>query len=357
MGVKLDYTFPRRAGMRFKAGLDAATVHGHELFETRDPDGRAGPAVDAAVRGGDVSFYAQASIAPWRWWELRPGARFDSHSAPLAGTARQVSPRVRLNVYPSVATTVWLYYGRLFVPSEVEDFHVLSGAASGGEVGLPTVPERDDFYEVGAVHRLAHGLTAKLVAYHKRSAPAVDDNTLPGTGVTTAVNLAQVRVTGVESVLEVRPHGPLSGYLNVALNHAYGRGPITGGFIPTEYPTGTFDLDHDQRLSIAGGASYAARIFYVSLTGIYGSGLTNGRPDAAENRTGLFDFNRAVKVDPSFVVNASVGTAFALRGMLVRPQLFIDNVLDQRYVLKGAFTSGAAIGRPRSILLRVSVGG
>jgi hypothetical protein len=143
----------------------------------------------------------------------------------------------------------------------------------------------------------------------------------------------------------------------VALNHAYGRGPVTGGFIPTEYPTGTFDLDHDQRLSVVGSATYSARAWFASLTGIYGSGLTNGRPDAVGNRTGLFDFNRAVKVDPSFVVNASIGTAFALGAALVRPQLFIDNVLDQRYVLKGAFTSGAAIGRPRSILLRVSVGG
>jgi len=33
-------------------------------------------------------------------------------------------------------------------------------------------------------------------------------------------------------VLEIRPAGPISAYANVALNHAYGYGPITGGFFP-----------------------------------------------------------------------------------------------------------------------------
>ena len=32
----------------------------------------------------------------------------------------------------------------------------------------------------------------------------------------------------------MRPRGPLSGYLNFALNHAYGTGPITGGFFPVD---------------------------------------------------------------------------------------------------------------------------
>ncbi len=101
-----------------------------------------------------------------------------------------------------------------------------------------------------------------------------------------------MRITGVEGVLEVRPSGPLSGYINAALNHAYGYGAITGGFFPTEPPAGTFDLDHDQRLSIVGSATYSPNRFYASATGIYGSGLTNGVDPGdcgCSYGTGLFD--------------------------------------------------------------------
>src|SRR5256885_8490454 len=42
------------------------------------------------------------------------------------------------------------------------------------------------------------------------------------------------------------PYTTLFRSLNVALNHAYGRGPITGGFFPEQTPPGYFDLDHDR---------------------------------------------------------------------------------------------------------------
>src|SRR3989449_9395581 len=113
----------------------------------------------------------------------------------------------------------------------------------------PTLPERDDFYEVGYVHRFPLGVVTKLSAYHKRSSPGIDDNTVPGSSIVTSVNIDQVRITGIEGVVEIRPKGPVSAYVNLALNHAYGYGAITGGFFPVVPPSGTFDLDHDQRLS------------------------------------------------------------------------------------------------------------
>ena len=96
-----------------------------------------------------------------------------------------------------------------------------------------TLPERDDFFEAGLIQRIPRlGMIAKLSAYHKRSDPGIDDNTVPGSSIVTDVNIAQVRITGLESVLEFRPGGPFTGYMNAALNHAYGVGTITGGFFP-----------------------------------------------------------------------------------------------------------------------------
>jgi len=34
----------------------------------------------------------------------------------------------------------------------------------------------------------------------------------------------------------------------------------------------------------------------------------------------------------------------------------MDNVFDRAYLLKGAFFSGASVGRPRTVQLRVSIG-
>ena len=354
-GLKVDYTLRLSEHLQFKTGTLASLTRGHEDFEARDQQGNPGPASNSDLRGSDVGVYAQASIAPSEKWELRPGVRYDAHDAPFAGTRTQVSPRIRLNIYPDAANTLWFYYGRLFVPTNVEDLRAITSSAQGGVAAQPTLPERDDFFEVGFVHRFPFGVVAKLSAYHKSSSPGIDDNTVPGSTIVTSVNIAKVRITGVETVLEVRPGGPVTGYLNLALNHAYGHGPITGGFFPAETPTGNFDLDHDQRLSGVASVNYAAHRLFLNATGTYGSGLSNGSDPDASFGTGLFDFNRSIHVDPSFILNLSSGYTFDAGGLELRPQIYVDNVFDKKYLLKGAFFSGASVGRPRSVLVRLNL--
>ena len=106
-------------------------------------------------------------------------------------------------------------------------------------------------------------------------------------------------MTGIEAVAEIRPRGPVSGYFNVALNHAYGYGPITGGFFPTAPPTTPHDLDHDQRLSVVASGLYSHQGLFVSVTGIYGSGLISATPPDSTYRTGLLAFDKKNHVDPA----------------------------------------------------------
>lgn len=360
-GAKVDYTLRLSHALGFKFGALPSYTTGHELFQTVAADGGQGPVSNSALSGHDIGVYAQTSIAPVEWFELRTGVRYDSHVAPFAGDQHQLSPRVRLNFFPDPANTIYLYYGRLFIPTNIEDLRAITSAADSGVVAQPTLPERDDFYELGYVHRFPFGVVAKLSAYHKSSSPGIDDNTIPGSAITTSVNIEQVRITGLEAAFEVRPSGPLSGYLNFALNHAYGFGTITGGFFPSAPPQSDFDLDHDQRISALASAVYSANRFYVGATGIYGSGLTNGlTPDPSDPTlprygTGLFDFNSGYKVDPSFITNLSAGYTVLLGSTVVRPQVYVDNVFNRDYVLKGAFFSGASIGRPRTFEFRLDV--
>jgi len=358
-GIKADYTTRPADGLEFKVGTSSSVTRGHEDFTTFAASGAPGPSSNSDLTGSDVGVYAQTVYSPSEQVEIRTGVRYDSHAAPFAGNQNQVSPRIRLNYYPSTLTTLYAYYGRLFVPTNVEDLRAITSAAQAGEATQPTLPERDNFYEAGLIQRLPNAaLNFKFSAYHKESSPGIDDNTVPGSAIVTSVNIATVKITGLEAVLEYRPEGPFSAYTNAALAHAYGHGPITGGFFPTDTPEGFFDLDHDQRLSIVGSGTYAPGRFFLSGTVTYGSGLTNGVDPADCNcsyGTGLFDFNRGIKVASSTVIDASVGyTITAGRGVF-QPSLFVDNILNTKYLLKGAFFSGPSVGRPRSIQARLKV--
>jgi hypothetical protein len=358
VGVKADYSFHPAREVEFKFGTLTQFTRGREDFVTTTSTGATGPASNSNLKGWDAGGYGQISISPTEKFEIRTGVRYDAHNAPFAGTLSQWSPRVRLNFFPTPANTIYLYYGRLFLPTNVEDLRAITSVAQGGVTADPTTPERDNFYEAGFIHRFPFGLVSKFSGYLKDSRPGIDDNTVPGSAIVTSVNIAHARITGIETVQEIRPPGPFSAYLNIALNHAWGHGPITGGFFPTDAPAGDFDLDHDQRLSGVASATYAFSRSYLSLTGTYGSGLTNGVDPADCNcsyGTGLLDFNNGIKVKPSFILNGSTGYSFSFGQSVVRPEFYVDNILDKKYLLKGAFFSGASVGRPRTFQLRLSV--
>ena len=371
-GLKVDYSVRAAPNLTLKVGALASVTSGHENFQlTNPPPGTHAPIQSVSdLNGHDASVYAQAALALGEQWEIRPGVRYDSHVAPFAGNRDQVSPRIRVNFYPDPANTLYAYFGRLFVPTNIEDLRSITYSAQQNQATTPTLPERDSYYEAGYIHRFPAGVVTKLSGYYKQSSPGIDDNTVPGSSITTSVNLHDIRVTGLEAVLEVRPKGPLSGYVNASLIHASGDPPVYGGFFFLAQPNNTFfDLDHDQRASLVAGLTYASGRFYLSTTGIFGTGLTNGiTPDSSVKRdtvgqpaishycTGLLCFNKPFKVDPSYIQHVSAGYSFTLGATVIRPEVFVDNVFDSRYVLKGAFFSGASVGRPRSVQVRVNVG-
>jgi len=373
-GIKADYTLRLSEQLSFKVGTLSTITRGHEDFHAFNAGNPNGPTSDSPLTGSDVGVYGQTVLQPTDQWQLRLGLRYDAHYYPTSATdhasADQLSPRARLSYFPSPQTSVWVYYGRQFIPTNIEDLRAITSASQGGVVSAPTLPERDDFYEVGATHRFPAGVVLKLSGYHKKSSPGTDDTQVPGTSITTDVNIAQIRVTGLEAAVEVRPSGPLSGFLNLALCHAYGYGAVTGGFFTAAPPSQTFDLDHDQRLSATAGLTFGAKGWLLDATGIYGSGLKNGMvpndpslpnydptlPSTGPLGTGLFDFNSAFHVKPSFIVNASVGYTFVVGSVEVRPQLFVDNLFNLSYSLKGAFFAGAQVGKPRTVQFKVSLG-
>ena len=106
-------------------------------------------------------------------------------------------------------------------------------------------------------------------------------------------------------------------------------------------------------------ATYSHRAFYTSLTGTYGSGLTNGVDPAdcgCSYGTGLFDFNTGTHVPSSFILNGSAGYSFTVGSSVVRPELYVDNILDKKYLLKGAFFMERLVGDRGHFSFRLNVG-
>jgi len=361
-GTKLDFHWRPSHEADFKTGLQASGTTGREDFTTTNAAGQPGPASQSNLNGNDFGVYAQTAFTPEEWFEVRAGVRYDAHNAPFMSMQHQVSPRLKLSFYPTPGNTVYLYYGRLFMPTNVENLRSITTISDAGDTTSTgaTLPERDNFFSAGYIHRFQFGTVLKLDGYLKNSSPGIDDNTVPGSSITTDVDIAQVRVRGIEAAADVKPQGsPLSGYLNLAISHAYGRGPVTGGFFPTDpaaVPGGWFDLDHDQRISAVANAVYSVSRSFLSLTGIYGSGLTNGADITAPIGLGLFSMNSFIHVKPSFILNGSAGSTFVVGRAVVSPQLYVSNIFNDHYLLKGAFFSGASVGRPRTVELRVSVG-
>jgi len=54
----------------------------------------------------------------------------------------------------------------------------------------------------------------------------------------------------------------------------------------------------------------------------------------------LLHFNRSAKVDHSSIVNASGTYAFAMGTVVIRPQVYVENLFDRADARGGPFFSG-----------------
>ncbi len=354
LGTRIKYDDRLSHHFMYTVGLDFSNTTGTEDFTSHDSAGNAGPAVNTDFTGSDFGVFAETEIHPLEWTRIDLGVRYDQHIAPDMSLQDQVSPRIKWNIFFDEANSVYLYYGRLFMPTNIEGLRTIALTVSDSGVLAPTLPERDDFYEAVYTHDFGMGLRSKADAFYKYASPGVDDQTIGASAIKTPVNIQQVRTTGIELGLSYNsPSTPFSGYINSSIIHAYGTGLVTGGFLPISTDGSATDLDHDQRLSIVGSINYQPAQWYTNVTGIYGSGLTNG--NTINFKTGLFDFNQAAHTTPSWIFDVSGGYIFYFGdGSTLEPSLYITNIFDHIHLIKGAYFSGASWEEPRNIVFKIA---
>ncbi len=354
--VGIRSTFDKRLSHDFmyKAGFLFSSTEGTEQFTSRDSMNLVGPSIVTDFAGSDFGIFSETDWHPFEWTSFELGIRYDQHIAPDVPLQKQISPRVRWNFLIDDNNSAYLYYGRLFMPTNIEGLRSIALNVSNSLT--PTLPERDNFYEAVYTHIFLFGLRSKLAAFYKVGNPGIDDQTVGGTAIKTPVNIATVKTTGIEVGLTYSsPETPFSAYLNSSIIHAYGSGAITGGFLNYDDAGQATDLDHDQRLSIVTGLNYQPRDWFYNIVAIYGSGLANGNPDNVSYKTGLFDFNTATHTTPSWIVNLAVGhTIHMAGGATLEPSLFVNNLLDHDHLIKGAFFSGASWEERRNLVLKLA---
>ncbi len=350
-GTRVKFNDELSHKFAYAAGFNFSVTNGKDDFQFMNIN-KTGPDNNSNFTGSSFSLFGQTSIHPFEWTRIEAGLRYDQIVAPVIQMQTQLNPRLKISFFPDDFSTIYLSYDRLFIPTNIEG---LSSVASVvGNSTIATMPEKDNLYEAGIIHNFLNGLTGKLDYFYKYSSPGLDDETLGASTIRVNVNINQVKVNGIEMSLTYSdPESPFSGYLNGSIMHAYGIGPVSGGFIAADSSTTPFDLDHDQRLSVVIGLNYQPKNWFLNLVGIYGSGLANGKDIVF--KTGLFDFNQAAHTTPSWIFNLSGGYTFTLgNGSTLVPSIAVNNLLDHAHLIKGAFFSSASFEERRNLVFNIS---
>ena len=348
--TKYDQKFSHQFG--FAAGFNYSYTTGTDKFTFFNSSGDNLSTI-SSYSGFDFGTFIQTGWHPAEWTRIELGLRYDIHKAPSISNQSQAAPRFKWSFFIDEFNSFVLSYDRLFMPTNIENLGAI--ASLFGNTSSPALPEKDNLYEIDFIRNWLNGFNTKFAGFYKESSPGLDDQTLGSSTIRVNVNIKQVRVTGLELALTYNdPDNPFSGYINGSIIHAYGIGPVSGGFLPPDPSTIAFDLDHDQRLSGVIGLKYQPENWFIDITGIYGSGLTNGNSNY-QFKTGLFDFNQGAHTSPAFIINISGGYTFNMgNGQTIEPSVFINNILDHEHLIKGAFFSGASYEERRSIMMKIT---
>jgi len=278
------------------------------------------------------------------------GVRFDHFTAFTSGS--QLSPRANLVWQALENTTVHVGYSRFFSPPPFELVGNTTISKFLNTTAAPTVSlddsvraERSNYYDVGVQQKLTNELTVGVDGYYKQSIHLIDEGQFGAPIILTPFNYRHGQVYGVEFTGNYTA-GHFEGYGNLAVQRAIGKGfessqfnfsPDDLAYVSDHY----IHLDHEQQVTISGGAAYIWRGTRVSGDILVGSGLrsalTLADGSVIPNGAHLPNYRQ---------VNFGVSHDFdreGIPGLSVRFDLI--NVFDQIYQIRNG--TGVGVGAPQ----------
>ena len=278
------------------------------------------------------------------------GVRFDHFTAFSSGS--QLSPRVNFVWQAAQNTTVHAGYSRFFSPppfelvgsTTVQKF-LNTSAAPAITQDDPVKAERSNYYDVGVQQTISKALTVGVDSYFKQAIHLIDEGQFGAPIILAPFNYRNGQVYGVEFTGSYTA-GHFQAYGNVAVQRAIGKdfessqfnfSPKTLAYVTNHY----IHLDHEQQMTISGGAAYQWQGTRVSGDLLVGSGLRASLPlpdgTAIPNGAHL-PYYRQVNVGASHAFDAE-----GIKGFSVR--LDVINAFDQKYQIRNG--TGVGVGAPQ----------
>jgi hypothetical protein len=285
----LDYHAPRND---VQVGIYSFAASQKELFGLLFNDGTGNAPIHETdnVPGTDIALFADDKFNVTSWLTLIGGVRATHFSGGV--TENFTYPRVGGTLkIPHVNWVFRAFWGRYYQPPPLV---TISGPLLGFLAGLSTSEpvnptsfaplhgERDEEHQFGVTIPVRHW-TLDIDNFETRGVNFLDHNNIGESNIFIPVTIAESRIRGTEVTLR-SPHLWNRAQFHLAYSNqmAQSQGAFTGGLIVGVPPSpGWSALDHDQRntLNVGGMANLPWQAF-VSGNFYYGSGFSNGSPDA-----------------------------------------------------------------------------
>jgi len=274
------------------------------------------------------------------------GVRFDKVDAFV--NEQQWSPRINVAYQLAKGTALHAGYSRYFTPPPQElaaqsSIDKYAGTSNAPEVGVSdnVKSERTNYYDIGISHQLTPQLTVTADAYYKKIRNMLDEGQFGQALILSPFNYDRGYAKGLElsGVYSEKNWGT---FLNVTTQKAEGTnitsgqslfGPDELAYIANHY----IHVDHDQTVTVSGGAHYHFGDSQVSGDFLYGSGLRL-TPDNGAPNSGHLPHYATVNLALTHTWKATpVGT--------VEGRLALINAFDKVYLLRDG--SGVGVGAPQ----------
>jgi outer membrane receptor protein involved in Fe transport len=302
---------------------------------------------DSGQTGTIESFYLQDEWHISKPLTVNYGVRYDHVDAFI--DEQQWSPRLNVAYKYSDSTAFHAGYARYFTPPPQElasqrsiDLYANTTNAPFTPTSDPVRAERTNYFDIGLSQSITSKLTVTADAYYKKITNLIDEGQFGQALILSPFNYQMGYAKGLE-LAGIYTDKNWGAYLNVTREKAQGENIISGQalFAPQELhdiANNYIFLDHDQSLSISGGAHYKfADSTQISSDVIYGSGLRrtpdSGLPNSAE-LPGYTTMNAALTHTWK---NTPVGT--------IEGRLAVINLFDKAYLLRDG--TGVGVGAPQ----------
>ncbi len=268
------------------------------------------------------------------------GVRWDG----VAGVINNnmVSPRVNLLYNLNKNTAIHAGFARYFQTPDFEtisnsSFEASKGTSAAVSPGsLQLFPEKDYYWNAGALHHFGSHLTLEENAFFRLSQNLIDSGQFGFVPVFEPFNYKNGRIWGSESSAVFNWEN-LSVRGNFTYSVAQGNDVTTGqfNFTPAEiaYIANHYIfLDHSQQYTASGGITYRWRSYLASMDGTYGSGLRAG-------------FANTDELGENFQINLALEKSWQVRELGdVKTRVVLVNVTDNINELRDG--SGIGIFQP-----------